>query len=152
MPVLRPARPADEPFLLQLTGRLARFPVPAWRTPEQIQAADHKILREALHSPTPEVSILIVEEDGQPAGFVFSTTRKDYFTGAPHAHVEVLAVADGAEGRGLAGVLMAAAEDWARGRGYSHVTLNVFAANSRARGLYERLGYRPETLHYLKPL
>jgi len=28
----------------------------------------------------------------------------------------------------------------------------VFAANSRARGLYEHLGYEAETLHYRKAL
>jgi hypothetical protein len=29
---------------------------------------------------------------------------------------------------------------------------NVFANNQRARSVYERLGYAPETLHYVKPL
>jgi RimJ/RimL family protein N-acetyltransferase len=32
------------------------------------------------------------------------------------------------------------------------LTLNVFAGNARARGVYERLGYAPETLRYVKAL
>ena len=47
---------------------------------------------------------------------------------------------------------MQAAEEWSREQGYSRVTLNVFATNERALGLYEHLGYRPETVHYLKDL
>ncbi len=47
---------------------------------------------------------------------------------------------------------MDAAEEWARNRGYRRVTLNVFAQNDRARQMYERFGYEPETVHYLKEL
>jgi len=148
---LRPAVPADEPFLLALTPRLADFTVPAWRTADEIARADHVILRRALHHPDPGGCILVAE-DPEPAGYVFCTTRQDYFTGVPHAHVEVLALAPAAEGKGLARQLMAAAEAWARERGYRHITLNVFDANTRARGLYQRLGYAPETIHYFKQI
>jgi ribosomal protein S18 acetylase RimI-like enzyme len=47
---------------------------------------------------------------------------------------------------------MAAAEAWAIGRGYPRMSLNVFATNTRARGLYHRLGYGEETMHYVKEL
>ena len=66
------------------------------------------------------------------------------------AHVEDLALDAEAEGRGLARGLMEAVEAWARGRGRRRVSLNVWAQNRRAIGLYERLGYQPETVHYLK--
>ena len=32
------------------------------------------------------------------------------------------------------------------------MSLNVFATNTRARGLYHRLGYGEETMHYVKDL
>jgi GNAT superfamily N-acetyltransferase len=132
---------------------LADFPVPPWRTARQVADADLRILLQALHHPDPESSILVAEDGpGSVAGFVFTTTRQDYFTGKPHAHIEVLAVLGPAQGRGIARALLEAAETWARDRGHSNVTLNVFANNHRARAVYERLGYRPETLHYLKPL
>lgn len=107
----------------------------------------------ALHHPTPEMSILIAEDvAGEALGYVFSTTRQDYFTGEPHAHVEILAVTTHAEGGGVARALMAAAESWASERGYRRITLNVFPANERARTLYDWLGYEPETVHYHKLL
>jgi len=132
---------------------LADFPVPHWRTARQIADADLRILLEALHHPDRESSILVAEDGpGSVAGFVFTTTRLDYFTGRPHAHIEVLTVLGPAQGRGIARALLEAAEGWAKGLGHSQVTLNVFANNTRARAVYERLGYLPETVHYLKPL
>lgn len=153
MPSLRPAVGADRSFLLGLTDRLASFPVPAWRTREEIAVADHGMLLSALAQSAATDLILVVEDPpGNPAGFLFASTRTDYFTGIPFAHVEILVVAPDAEGRGLARALMEGAEDWAGRLGYSQITLNVFAQNERARGLYERLGYAPELLRYRKGL
>ena len=149
----RPASPEDEFFLLQLTGRLAEFAVPEWRTAAEVTGADHAILLEALRAGDDDTAILVAEAEGVgPAGFIFATTRQDYFTGEAHAHVEVLAVDSRAEGQGVARALMTAIESWATGRGYRIITLNVFDGNHRARGLYQRLGYQVETLHYLKTL
>lgn len=150
----RQARSEDEDFLLHLTTRLgAAFPVPAWRTPAEVAAADHAILLAALHHPDEATCILIAEDPaGMPAGYVFATTREDYFTHEPHAHIEVLAVEPAAEGRGIGRRLVEAAETWAKGKGYRRMTLNVFHTNTRARALYERAGYQPETLHYHKLL
>jgi len=150
---IRPARPADEATLLGMLHLLAEFPVPFWRTARQIADADLRVLLEALHHPDAESSILVAEDPPETvAGFVFTTTRRDYFTGLAQAHIEVLIVLDAARGRGIARSLIGAVEEWARGRGHANVTLNVFANNSRARAIYERLGYRPETVHYIKPL
>jgi GNAT superfamily N-acetyltransferase len=56
------------------------------------------------------------------------------------------------EGRGVGRLLLGTAEAWARDRGHPFITLNVFAQNTRARALYERVGFGPETLRYVKPL
>lgn len=150
---IRAAHAADEAFLLALTARLADFPLPSWRTAREIADADHQLLLDALHQPREDAVILVAEDAaGGARGYVFLTTRSDYFTGRPFAHVEVLAIEVVAQGSGAARALMEAGEAWARGRGYAGVTLNVFANNDRARGLYEHLGYQPETLHYLKAL
>jgi ribosomal protein S18 acetylase RimI-like enzyme len=150
---VRPAAPADEAFLLKLTDQLGAFPVPRWRTLSEIAAADHSILLDALHEPVPDASLLVAEDDqGAALGYVFTSTREDYFTHERHAHVEVLAVETAAQGQGVGRRLMGAAEGWAKSRGYRRITLNVFAQNERARQLYERLGYEPETVHYFKEL
>jgi GNAT superfamily N-acetyltransferase len=150
MPNLRAALPADEAFLLGLTRRLADFPVPPWRTGREIAGADDHILLQALRHAGDGTAIFIGEEDGVPLGYVFVSTRSDYFTGARYAHIEILAVDEKAEGRGVARGLVEAAEAWSRGQGHMAITLNVFAANTRARGLYEHLGYLPELLTYRK--
>jgi len=153
MLTIRPARPDDQAYLLALTDRLAAFPIPPWRTAAEIAQADQGLLRQALESPRDDVFIAVAEtRPGERLGYLFATTCADYFTGAPQAHIEVLAVEQHAEGRGVAGALMKAVEGWARSRGYASVTLNVFATNRRARGLYQHVGYQEETLHYFKRL
>lgn len=153
VPLIRPALGADQPFLLALTTRLAEFSVPSWRTPREIAEADHRILLDALHHPTDDTVILVAEEPaGMPAGYVFVSTKTDYFTLARHAHVEVLAVDPRAERRGVGRALLDAAEAWAAQRGDAHITLNVFWQNTRARAVYDALGYQPETIHYRKGL
>ena len=149
---IRPARHDDEEFLLRLLPRLADFPLPAWRTAEEIARGDRQILLDALHGRLEHAAILVAESmpGGERAGYVFATTKHDYFTRASHAHVEVIAVEEGAERRGVARSLMDAVEQWAKRRGYRWVTLNVFDRNTRARALYDRLGYLPETIHYRK--
>jgi GNAT superfamily N-acetyltransferase len=57
-----------------------------------------------------------------------------------------------AQGRGAAGALLSAAEAWSRGLGYRTLTLNVFEKNQHAREVYEKRGFRPETLRYIKRL
>jgi len=153
IPTIRIATPADEPFLLGLMDRLADFPIPSWRTARQIRRADYAILLQALTRPT-ESSLLLIAEvpEGTPVGGIFVSTRNDYFTGLPHAHVEVIAVQPDQVGKGVGRALLAAAEDWARRRGYPQITLNVFVGNEPARRLYERAGYQPETMHYRKAI
>lgn len=149
---IRPAIADDEDWLIRMTRRLADFDAPPWRSADEIAQGDRGILRDALRGLT-SGAVILVAEDGAPAarlGYAFATTKLDYFTQAPHAHVEVLVVDPHAEGRGVARALMDAVETWARDAGYGHVTLNVFDTNVRARGLYDRLGYRPETVHYRK--
>jgi len=150
---IRAATPADHDALIALTARLADFPRPAWRTAHEIAVADNAILLAAVAAPGADTVVLVSGAAGAALdGVVFVATKTDYFTGERHAHVEVLAVAPRVQGRGVARALMAAAESWTRARGDTFITLNVFDANARARGIYARLGYLPETVHYRKRL
>ncbi len=150
---LREARPDDWPAIEELTRRLADFERPPGRTAREISVADHAILRAQFAAPDAAVLFLVwAAPDGEVLGTVFANTRRDYFTGNAHAYVEVLAVAEWAAGRGVARALMEAVEAWGRGLGMVRVDLSVFAANRRARGLYEHLGYHAEIVRYAKPL
>jgi GNAT superfamily N-acetyltransferase len=148
---IRPAGPDDRAFALATVQRLGAFGPPPWRTPEEIGEADARVVRAFFEKP-PEGTALLVAESaaGEPLGFLFLETLRDYFVGEQHGHVGILAVAEPAEGRGVGGALMRAAEAWARKRGYRRLTLNVFDGNTRARAVYAHLGYEPETLKYVK--
>ena len=123
-----------------------------WRTAREIQRADDGVIRDALAGDVPGAVAFVAEGSRGLEGAVCLTTQTDYFTHQPLAHVEVLAVDPAAQGRGVARALMHAAEDWARERGFTRISLNVWAQNERARGVYEHLGYGAETMHYLKEL
>jgi GNAT superfamily N-acetyltransferase len=147
---IRPAGPGDREFVLATVGRLGDFGPPPWRTPAEIGEADARGLRAHFESPAPGAALYIAEEGGAAIGFVYLEVLSDFFDRREHGHVSVLAVAGAAEGRGAGTALMRAAEDWARGRGYRKLTLNVFEGNARARAVYVHLGYRPETMKYVK--
>ena len=150
---VRPALPSDRSFILGITPRLAQgFELPPWRTAREVVAAESATLEKALR-PCTERAVLLVAEDteGEPGGYVYVNVETDYF-GRTHAHIGILAVSSSAEGRGAGRSLVEAAEAWARSERLDLITLNVFASNQRARSVYERLGYAPETLHYVKPL
>jgi len=143
----------DRDFAIETARRFAAFGPPPWRSAHEVVAGEVRCLDEFFDGRMPGCSLLIAEDE-EPArlGFAFLEPHVDYFSGEPHGHLGMIAVTDAAEGRGAGSALMRAAEEWCRGRGYAVLTLNVFEANTRARMLYERLGYNVETLRYTKSL
>ncbi|MGE5602567.1 MAG: GNAT family N-acetyltransferase [Nitrososphaerales archaeon] len=148
---IRAATCDDDPFLVQLAARLADFDLPAWRTGQEIASADARAMLAAVRARQRDDEVFVAERDGTPVGCLHVVAATDFF-GRRHAHISVLATIAAAEGSGIGRALMAHAEDWARARGYSLITLNVFAANTRARRFYEGTGFSPEVLKYAKPL
>ena len=98
-------------------------------------------------------TLLVAELDDVGAvGVAYAHVATDYFTGEPHGHLGILAVAEEGEGKGVGRALLTAVETWSAECGHRFLTLNVFAGNARARALYERAGYAPDTLRYVKTL
>jgi GNAT superfamily N-acetyltransferase len=149
---VRGARDADLTFVLEIAARLAAFGPPRWRTVDEIVEAEARTLRDFFESSDEGSRLLIAEEGQQRLGFALLEELRDYFTLERHGHIGILAVTDGAEGRGAGGALVRAAEAWARQRGYRTLTLNVFNGNSHARDVYEHLGFEPDTIKYIKAL
>lgn len=149
--VIRPAVLDDLAAIHTLAERLADFDLPPGRTAREIARGDHPILLAQLQDPRDDVLFLYAEDGaGTPLGTIFVNSPLDYFTQQPVAYVEVLAVSEAAAGRGLARRLMQRAEAWARAHGCTRLDLTVFSANRRARGFYEHLGFREETVRYVK--
>jgi GNAT superfamily N-acetyltransferase len=147
---VRGARGSDRTFVLETAARLAAFGPPAWRTADEIIEGEARTLRDFFESSDEASRLLVVEAGDQRLGFALVEELRDYFTLERHGHIGILAVVEGAEGRGAGGALIRAAEAWARDRGYRTLTLNVFSGNSHARQVYEHLGFEPDTVKYIK--
>lgn len=150
---IRVARPSDRNAVLALVPRLRAFGSVPLRSPEALDRAEHNALDRALGDPKPDAIVLVAElAEVGVVGVAYVQTATDYFTGEQHAHLAILAVSDLAEGRGVGRALLAATDGWTEARGYRYVTLNVFEGNTRARAVYERAGFAPDTLRYYKEL
>lgn len=150
---IRPAVRADREWVIPLSARLHEFGPPPWRPRDRMNSAVASSLEIALDELRPTNLILVAEDSlGEPLGFVHLQITTDFFTAEDHAHISDLAVHSGAEGRGVASALLRAAEEWACAHGHRLLTMNVFSTNHRARALYDRSGYLPDTIRLVKVL
>ena len=148
---LRPARASDRESICALVPRLTAG-APPWRDLVQMVAADTAAVNEALETDDADRAVLVAESADTLLGFIHLMAMTDYYTGERFGHVADLVVAADVERQGVGRMLMAAGEQWARDRGFPAMTLNALMNNSRARATYERLGYQPEWIKYIKPL
>lgn len=151
---VRPASEADRPFMFGLASRLAGVARLPWRDPAEAAHFQDAYMRGALvdHPVAGAVTLIAVDGQGTPLGFIHVEPARDSLTEADCGYVSLLAVTPQAEGRGVARRLLAAAEGWAREMGYRFLSLEVFAGNDRGRKFYARAGYREESLRLLKPV
>lgn len=149
---MRPASANDRDFILGVVPRLRAFGPPPLRPADALDRAERDALEHALAATSDDAVLFVGEADGRPAGVAYAQTAVDYFTNERHGHLAIIAVAEAGEGRGVGRALIAAVERWASGRGYRFLTLNVFAGNERAKAVYERAGYAPDTIRYFKEL
>ena len=148
---VRAARPDDTAFVAGLVPRFVEHGLAGGHTREEIVTGTTAVLSAALRSANPGELFLIAEDaEGTPAGFVFATTERDFFTGEPYVHVSEIATAQ--SGGGAGGALMDAVEQHARDRGYRIVTLNVIEENAAARRFYARRDFLPGHRHLVKRL
>ncbi|AXK72610.1 GNAT family N-acetyltransferase [Lysobacter sp. TY2-98] len=149
---IRAATQDDHDAILALVPRLAATGTPALRDAKQVCAADLASVGEALRASDGRCACFIAEIDGGLAGFIHVRRVQDYYTQREIAHVSDVVVAPHAEGRGVGRALMTAAEAWAKAQGHPLIQLYVLPENAPARALYERSGYTPEWMKYIKPL
>ena len=133
--------------------RLAEFDVPASRDPKHLWMHDAAMLRAWANGNTDGCFVHVAEaDDKRIAGFAMVSLRPELLSEAPSSHLEAIAVSPGFERLGVGSSLLRAAEKEAHRRGAQSMTLHVFAANQRARKLYEREGFDGELMRYIKPL
>ena len=152
---IRAAASGDREFVLDLAERLVSFDVPSWREKPELVEGDRRALAQwfaEARSAKADEALFIAELDGTPAGCAFLVTLVDYFNERPHAHLSVLAVAAGAEGKGVGSALLDRSVAWAKERQSDRLTLSALVTNARARSLYERKGFSGEYIRYVLPL
>jgi GNAT superfamily N-acetyltransferase len=154
MPIrIRAFSPSDAGFVLSLATRFSDFRLPEWRPRGEIDDFFRGKLQKAVEHPQSDAAIFIAEEEsGEPVGFIQVLTEADHFNGQKQALISDLAVTRSCEGRGIGASLLETAESWARTRGYDLVALYVFEGNMGARRMYEKHGFAPEVLRYVKRL
>lgn len=150
---IRSASIEDKEFILSLVPRLTEFGPPAWRDAAQMTATDIQVLTDKLANNPPETAIFIAEDNEKNSlGFIHLQTGHDYYNHETHGHIADVIVAPEGEGRGIGSLLIAKGEEWARSQGYGWLTLSVFAQNTHARGVYNRLGFGEDFIKYVKEL
>lgn len=135
---LRPAAPADAPFLVALygAGRAAELDQVAWPPGqrEAFVAMQHDLRERQYRAACPDGEFSVVEVDGEPAG------RLCVDRGPAEVRVVDIALLPAYQGRGIGAALLTGVLDDAAAAGLP-VTLQV-ERGSRAEALYARLGFR----------
>jgi GNAT superfamily N-acetyltransferase len=143
---LRPATPADVPFILALIRELAEYE----REPNAVVATEALLHRhlfgegvEVAGRRTPINECLLAELDGVPQGFAFFFMNFSTWTGRPGVYLEDLFVRPAARGKGLGLALMKRLARIALDRGCSRLQWSVLDWNEPAINFYKRLGAEP---------
>jgi ribosomal protein S18 acetylase RimI-like enzyme len=150
---IRPATANDLDAMLALFPRLAAFELPSERIPEDLWRGDAELLRAWSAGAAPQCLVYVAaNEQAAILGVVMAQLREELLSHAPSAHLEVIVVHEAAEGQGIGQALIQRMEQAVRERGAGSMTLHVFSTNTRARAVYERLGYAGELIRYIKYL
>jgi ribosomal protein S18 acetylase RimI-like enzyme len=153
MITVRKSTEADIDFVSAHAYRLVEFGPPAWHDQQEMTQADIQHNIDAIRSNDPDIGTFIaIDSNGDRCGFIYLTMQPDYYTNEKNAHITDIVVTREAEGKGAGKLLMQKAEEWAREKNARWVTLHVFAENTHAQAVYEKVGYQKEWIRYLKQL
>ena len=137
--------------VLKLLPRLADFPIPKERKPEEFWQGDAVLVKQHFDEKNRDTRIWIaVDETDHILGTLLLRFNQDPLNEQTNAHVEVLAVSEQAEGNGVASQLLEMAEAETRKQQAFSLSLNVFSNNERARSLYQKFGFDEEMIRCIK--
>lgn len=149
---IRTANNSDQDFIFSLSPNLAQEAKLKWHTEESVQLMQDKYIEEMLAPTTAPTATLIAERKGQALGFVHARTKRDDISGEIIGTIPLLAVTESAQGAGVGRLLMLEAEKWAKSIGCRLLHLEVFANNESAQAFYQRLEFKAEMIHMVKPI
>jgi ribosomal protein S18 acetylase RimI-like enzyme len=113
-----------------------------------------KVMRRFLAdlSSSSHSSLFVAESGGEIVGFLSGELREGSPAFSPRtwAAVEDVYVVPELRSHGIGRDLFEAFQEWAHQKGATGVSLQVAAGNRRARGFYERLGFREVSVYEVK--
>ncbi len=152
----RTGRPGDVEAILSFLPRLADYPLPRHRTPDMFWSSDAKLLERWASGDAAALQTTIVrvgvDHEDQAVAAAIVTMNDDHFSGESNGHLEVVVVSEAADGQGLGRTLIREMEAEAAARGAKTLSLHVIGNNTRARYVYEQLGYDEEMIRAVKHL
>jgi GNAT superfamily N-acetyltransferase len=113
-----------------LAGLRAEDRVPQWQ--RRIESAD------------PGRALLLADMDGAVVGFVAVGAGREQVGGPEVGELMAIYVVPAVAGTGTGRALHDAGLAWLMDRGFNHARLWVLSSNARARGFYERMGWRAD--------
>jgi ribosomal protein S18 acetylase RimI-like enzyme len=123
---------------------------PEVRAVERSRADFESLLPQGLATPDNHLYEICASLDGEALGFVWLSIEQEH--GAVLAYIYDLEIKPEFRRRGHAMRALQAVESIAAAAGATSIGLNVFASNTKAQALYQRLGYVPTTINMYKPL
>ncbi|WP_074499266.1 N-acetyltransferase [Thalassotalea sp. PP2-459] len=150
--VIREAQKSDHPFIFELSPNLAEVAQLEWHSDDTIQKMQYGYIAEMLAETSHPNATFIAEANNVSLGFIHVRTHKDSISGETCGTVPLLAVSSKSQGLGIGKLLINHAEKWAKNLGCRLLHLEVFANNKKADSFYQDLGFKPETVHMIKPI
>jgi ribosomal protein S18 acetylase RimI-like enzyme len=150
--VIREAQESDHRFIFELSPYLAEVAQIEWHSDDVIQKMQDDYIFEMLAESTQPNITFIAEINNDRLGFIHVRTHKDGISGENSGTIPLLAVSPKSQGLGIGKLLIEHGEKWAKNLGCRLLHLEVFANNKKAESFYQNLGFKPETVHMIKPI
>jgi len=150
--VIRESQKSDHPFIFELSPNLAEVAQLEWHSDDAIQKMQYGYIAEMLAETSHPNATFIAETNNVSLGFIHVRTHIDGISGETCGTVPLLAVSPKSQGLGIGKLLINHAEKWAKNLGCRLLHLEVFANNKKADSFYQNLGFKPETVHMIKPI
>lgn len=149
-PLVRHARPADLPRIVELATEHAAYEKAAPPVPDLERRLDALL----FGTPGPRLRCLVAQlPGGEVVGYATCAPELSTWEGREYLHMDCLFLRSGHRGRGLGALLIEAVVDEARKLGITEVQWQTPAWNEGAVRFYERLGARAkEKLRYSLPV
>jgi GNAT superfamily N-acetyltransferase len=138
-PIVRTARPGDEPAILALIHHLALYE----REPDAVRATVDS-LRATFFGRDPRVFAHVAEQDDRIVGIAIWFRNYSTWTGKPGLYLEDLVVQEEARGLGVGRALFEELARVAKAQGCARIDWAVLDWNEAAMDFYRRIGGRAQ--------